>query len=586
MKSLTRNFKIESVRAAENGEGFWATLSTEYPVPRDFGNEILLHGPNNIDLERAQLPLVVGHDISELNIGIVEQLKIVGRKLKGFIRLGNSERAKEILQDVQAGIVTNLSIGYKILESHFQGDDLLATKWAPYECSIVSTPADPHAGIGRSHNNQICKKIMTEKTTLSLSDKSDKKNSSNAVQSERLRTLDIMAMGKMRGLEAAAQDFIERGKSVDAFRKYVIDRMEDTPNVAPYAHANVNTGRRGSGYGGQEFSIKRAIQASIDPRGVQAGYELEVSQELARAMGKKDGKLYVPIGYPDLSKRSMNVGSIGAGGAIVPSNLRPDLFIDALVAESAIMGLNITTFNETEGDLVIPGATSNPTAGWFDLDDTDSITESSAVLSQLTFSPKQCASLTTLSHKLIKQSSPDAEFMIRNMLAESIAEELDKQAVQGDGTGSKITGVINTAGIGSLEYANGGSPSWADIVNLEAQLTTSKVGMSNIAYLVHPTMAATLKTTEVATGTGVFIMKDNVMNGHPVQVSTNVPAGTVIIGAWSDLVVATWGILALDVNPYGATDFARGNIKVRGILDVDVGVRRPSAFATLTEAAI
>ncbi len=135
-ESITRNFIIESIRAAEDGAGFWATLSTEFAVPREYGNEILIHNGSTVDLARSTLPLVVGHNTDDLNIGIVENLKIVGQKLKGLIRFGKSKRAKEILQDVKAGILINLSIGYQIIESHFEGDDLVATKWAPHEVSM------------------------------------------------------------------------------------------------------------------------------------------------------------------------------------------------------------------------------------------------------------------------------------------------------------------------------------------------------------------------------------------------------------------------------------------------------------------
>ena len=147
-----------------------------------------------------------------------------------------------------------------------------------------------------------------------------------------------------------------------------------------------------------------------------------------------------------------------------------------------------------------------------------------------------------------------------------------------------ITGISNTTGIGALTYTNGSNPTWVNIVNLEAELSTSNVNMRNIAYLVHPLMAATLKVTEKSAGTGKYILEDGVMNGHPVKTSSNVPVGSVLIGAWSEFVLATWGVLELTVDPYG-TNFAKGSVRIRCVLDVDAGVRHPAAFATLEEAA-
>ena len=97
MESLTRNFRIISIRADDDGDGFLATLSTEYAVKFGDQYEILLHSESAIELDRDPLPLVISHNTGELNIGVVERLKIVGRKLKGFIRFSKSDRAQEIM---------------------------------------------------------------------------------------------------------------------------------------------------------------------------------------------------------------------------------------------------------------------------------------------------------------------------------------------------------------------------------------------------------------------------------------------------------------------------------------------------------
>jgi len=49
-------------------------------------------------------------------------------------------------------------------------------------------------------------------------------------------------------------------------------------------------------------------------------------------------------------------------------------------------------------------------------------------------------------------------------------------------------------------------------------------------------------------------------------------------GDWSKVVVAEWGTLEIDTNPYG-TGFGGGIISVRAIQSVDIGVRLPIAFS-------
>ena len=580
-ESLTRNFKIESIRSDDDSEGFWATLSTEYAVDRGGEFEVLLHEGSAVDLSRAPLPLIVSHNTEDLNIGVVERLKITGRKLKGFIRFSKSKNVVDIVNDVKAGILTSLSIGYQILDSYYEDNYLIAKKWAPYEVSLVSVGADPGAGIGRSINREKIK--MTEK------DKSEKDYSNNgsataraAAQAERERISGITELGKRRGFEIEADLYIEKGQSLAAFRSRVLDLLDDGMPASPNRHTGISMNHRGGNRDfGSEFSIQRALQSVIDPRNTDAGYELECSDELRRSLGKKGGSsILVPLGR---HQRSMDTATIGAGGALVPSNLS-GRFIDALVASSAVLNLGITEFRETNGDLVLPRAVSNPAVSTNNLDDDDTISGTDAVLDQITMSPTSLTGLTILSHKLITQSSPDAETMIRMMLAKQVGAELDRLCVQGDGTGTDPTGVLSTTGIGAIEYTNGGNPTWADIVGLEGQLTVDSVVMQNVAYLVGPAMATTLKTTEKASSTGQFILQGGMMNDYPVQVSANVPAGTVVIGAWSEFILATWGVLEIDVDPYGS-NFAKGNVSVRVILDFDIAVQHAQAFAQLTEAA-
>ena len=408
-----------------------------------------------------------------------------------------------------------------------------------------------------------------------------KASEQSAIQDERDRCSNIMAIGNRRGFVREAEEYIESGKSLDSFRNLILESMDDgTPGV-PAGHAGVRMGIPGSNGGGDpNYSIQRVMQALIDPRSNNADYELNMSSDLKRRMGKKGNSILVPMGR---QQRSMKTATTGVGGAIVPTNLDGGHFIDALVAQSAIMNLPITQFHETDGDLVLPKATSNMTVATADLDDVDTITATDAVLEEVTLSPTSLAGLTVLSHKLITQSSPDAEPMIRKMLAITVAAELDRLSVQGGGTGSDPTGVLNVTGIGANTYPNAGSPAWSHIVGMESELALDSVMMNNVAYLVGPTLAGELKTIEKATGTAQFILKGGMMNGYPTIVSANVPVKTILIGAWNEFILATWGIVEIAVDPYG-TNFAKGNVSVRIILDFDINVRYPQAFAKLTEA--
>jgi len=57
----------------------------------------------------------------------------------------------------------------------------------------------------------------------------------------------------------------------------------------------------------------------------------------------------------------------------------------------------------------------------------------------------------------------------------------------------------------------------------------------------------------------------------------------VIFGNWQELLIGEWGVTEIMVNPYDASGFANGDILIRSFQTVDVGLRHPASFATLTD---
>ena len=82
------------------------SVSSEYPVKRGFGEEILEHTPEAIDLKRFNdnAPILWSHNVSE-QVGVIERAYLVDKKLKVDMRFGNSAKAKEIEADVRQKII-------------------------------------------------------------------------------------------------------------------------------------------------------------------------------------------------------------------------------------------------------------------------------------------------------------------------------------------------------------------------------------------------------------------------------------------------------------------------------------------------
>lgn len=155
IKSETFSRALTLDRAAANAEAriVPASLSSEYPVPRWFGNEILVHSDEAVDMSRAVdgLPMLFGHDERQ-PIGLAENVRIEGGKLRADLRFSNNSRATEVFRDVVDGFLKNISISYRVREwiERDDTDDVRVTDWELIEASVVSVPADPTVGVNRS----------------------------------------------------------------------------------------------------------------------------------------------------------------------------------------------------------------------------------------------------------------------------------------------------------------------------------------------------------------------------------------------------------------------------------------------------
>ena len=139
------------------------SFSSETPVARQYGDEVLSHAAGAVDLSRLNdsAPLLFNHNSDQL-LGVVDSARVVGGKGRATVRWGTSPEAAAKRQDVAIGVLRNVSVGYQINEMDQDEDgNYVARNWTPVEISLVSVPSDPTVGIGRSLENDSVK-TMTQ----------------------------------------------------------------------------------------------------------------------------------------------------------------------------------------------------------------------------------------------------------------------------------------------------------------------------------------------------------------------------------------------------------------------------------------
>lgn len=157
-----REATINSVNAEERK----VTLSfaSEEPCPDFWGDpEILRCNDQAADISRfaaGVMPVLFNHNRDAV-IGRPTRIWFENTKAYAEIQFDDDEESTRIWNKVQSGSLRGVSVGYRVSEWRFieknqvsedgiTGPAWIGERWAVYEISIVSVPADATVGVGRS----------------------------------------------------------------------------------------------------------------------------------------------------------------------------------------------------------------------------------------------------------------------------------------------------------------------------------------------------------------------------------------------------------------------------------------------------
>jgi HK97 family phage major capsid protein/HK97 family phage prohead protease len=580
LRNLTGKYQRAELTSFDEVEErtFEFPFSSEYPVARYFGNEILSHESKAADLSRLNdgAPLLFNHNPDRV-IGVVERAYIDGNKRRGYarVRFSRNPFAQEILSDVKDGVLRNVSFGYSIDKMEERGSgDFVATAWSPYEISVVSVPADPGVGIGRSlEDDNAASAAPTpdpipsmENTTPDLA-----VVRAEAAEAERARISDITSLCTKHGMEDLGRQMVESGRSIDEARAAVLDKLNIPQETVTMQAADIGLSEKES----RSFSFLRAINYLSNPTDRSAreaaAFEIEASEAAAAKLGRQSRGITIP---QDVLRRDLNVGTASAGGNLVATELDAGSFIDLLRNASALDQAGATVLTGLTGNVAIPRQSGAATAYW--VAESGSPTESQQTVDQVSLVPRTVAAYTDFSRRLMIQSSIDVENMVRSDLASVIALKIDAAGLYGTGSNSEPLGLKNTTGIGTEDFA-AAAPTFAEVVALESDVATANALLGTPVYLMNAAMRGNLKTTKKDAGSGIFIMENGEVNGYRGVLSNQVASGDLWFGNFADLIIGYFSGLDLMVDPY--THSTSGTVRVVAMQDCDIAIRHPESFS-------
>ena len=213
------------------------------------------------------------------------------------------------------------------------------------------------------------------------------------------------------------------------------------------------------------------------------------------------------------------------------------------------------------GNVAIP-AYSGTSVGWEG--EVAPAKDGAGTFSEIKLTPKRLTAVYDVSKQFLIQDSVSAEAMLRADIVKAISNELEA-TILGDAAGSatKPAGMFNGASAATLTYDG--------TVDMEEELEEANVN-GELSYIVSPKAKAALRKAKK--GENGFVMEDGEVNG--IKVLCTSAAKGVILGNFSEYVIAQWGAIDLTVDPYSQA----ANGKVRLVINAyfDAKPRRSEAF--------
>lgn len=411
-----------------------------------------------------------------------------------------------------------------------------------------------------------------------------------AALADEMDTIVAGAEGEKRGLTAAEKEKFDAHEAEMKASRDRVDLLERRMKVGPHSERINDTKLTGDEQ--KRYSLLRVIRALAAMKGSgdrkaidEAGFELEISAEIAKRTERQSGGAYIPRQVLDSERRTLLTSVGSAGGYLVAEELDAGNFI-GMLRNSAVVLAGATVLPGLKGDVLLPKQTGAGTHYWLSTEEAD-VTESQQAFGQVRLSPKHGAAFTRFSRQTLHQTSPGIEGIVTNDLNRIVGIALDRAALYGAGDGGEPLGLKLTTNVNDPTNFAAAIPTWAELMVMVGECALDNaIGIGggedgrapgSIAWLLEGQQYANLMAKSKDAGSGMFVL-DSTSRIGPFQalLTNNITTGDVWFGDWSQLLVGRWGDPEVIVNPY--TNDLSGAIRIVVHHYADIGARHPQAF--------
>ena len=171
-------------------------------------------------------------------------------------------------------------------------------------------------------------------------------------------------------------------------------------------------------------------------------------------------------------RNALSVGTDAAGGFTVPASVLRTVLAALSPASSLLQaGAQVLMLEEDARQYRVARVGTLPTAAW--RAESGLIADSDPAFNAIDLTPRSLAVMFRISRELLADA-PNIETILTDILARSLARELDRVGLRGTGTAPQPRGILNTAGIQAI--TNGASLAtvrWQNLLSAYQAIATA-----------------------------------------------------------------------------------------------------------------
>ena len=172
--------------------------------------------------------------------------------------------------------------------------------------------------------------------------------------------------------------------------------------------------------------------------------------------------------------------------------------------------------------------------------ETDAASDGSGAFSKKVLTPKRITAKYPISLQLLAQDSIGIENAVRQEIANALYSKLEETLLGSASGNTEVpAGIFYNASATTVTAFSG-------ITELEAGLETNNVE-GNIKYILSPLAKAGLRNMPKSSKSTELVMQNGEIDGTPAISTSNISGKKFVVGDFSNLVIATWDNVEIDV---------------------------------------